>query len=535
MSRLTPAFLFVLSPCILCPSFSAAKSRPTISRITIRSTDIFDFETKPYLRKFPYTWINLLHIKTVDRIIEQELLFKKGEQMDEFLVQETERNLRALPFIRSARIAKFPQRDGTVAVVVYVSDSWTTEPQINLSGINNIDKLEFGFREKNLFGYGKSMEVKYRTDTDSDSIERLYRYTDPRLFGSRLQLKSEYENNTDEEAKRLLLERPFFSADTKWSSRATYDREEKVIEEFDSSNKKTSEFNQAKEVSQAYGGVKIGGGRRIVNRVGLRYKKEQQRFSTTDETSPARPIPASQDFQTVFLDYQMVRNNFIKTSRLERMTRIEDVNLGPVLLFSPGVSPKLLTGRENTTNLETEFRVGYLFPQSHLLQTRIRHTSRETFESATNERYEVDLKYYHRTSVMQTAVFHTRVEWGVQLDSDNLITLGGDNGLRAYEKDSIVGTRGFVFNAEDRLYLTGEMLNLFVIGGAFFYDAGYVWPKGEPIRLSDVRSSIGSGIRIALTRSSDEVILRLDLSYRLHRLRSDDDPWVISFGSDQAF
>src|SRR5688500_10820338 len=93
----------------------AAKSsqQPVISRITVRATDIFDFEFKTYLRKFPYTWANGLHIRTKERVIRQEFLFKVGDRLDPFLIAETERNLRALSFIRAARVAKYPQRDGT--------------------------------------------------------------------------------------------------------------------------------------------------------------------------------------------------------------------------------------------------------------------------------------------------------------------------------------------------------------------------------------------------------------------------------------
>jgi hypothetical protein len=149
------------------PLWAENKPRPIISRITIRGTDVFDLESNMTLRRFPYKTINMLHIQTREEVIRRELEFKVGERLDPYLVQETERNLRALSFIRAARIARFPQPDGTVALVVHVQDAWTTEPILNLGGLNKIDTTEVGFREKNLFGFGKTVEFLYESGPGS--------------------------------------------------------------------------------------------------------------------------------------------------------------------------------------------------------------------------------------------------------------------------------------------------------------------------------------------------------------------------------
>jgi hypothetical protein len=64
--------LFVLMPPSIIEA-SAAKKRldsgAMISRITIRGTNIFDFETMPYMRRFPYSWINGLHIQSKAYVI----------------------------------------------------------------------------------------------------------------------------------------------------------------------------------------------------------------------------------------------------------------------------------------------------------------------------------------------------------------------------------------------------------------------------------------------------------------------------------
>lgn len=511
------------------------RAAPTISRITVRSTDIFDFETKPYLRRFPYGWINALHIKTKEHVIRQELLFSVGEPLDEFVIQETERNLRNLSFIRAARITQFPQRDGTVVLVVYANDSWTTEPQLNVEGINSFDEVEFAFKEKNLFGLGKSLEFGYTTDSDSDFEEKKYRFTDPRVFNSRWRFQTELISHTEGGEQNFLIERPYFSAGTRWAARGFYGHEEQTIEEFQGSSVKTSEFELDKEVSEAAISRKIGDGRIIVHRVGPRYRRELQRYRRTAATEAGTDVPENDTFQTVFVDYQFVKNDFITTNRVEKITRIEDINLGPTLLVSPGFSPKFLTGDPNASGMQITASKGFLFDNADLLVLDATHESRATFENRSNERYTAETTYFHRRSPLQTWVLHSRLDWGHRLDADNRVTLGGDNGLRSFEPDSLVGERSLLLNIEDRLYITDEIFNLFALGAVVFFDAGYVWESGATPRLSDMRTDTGVGLRIALTRSSDEVVLRLDFGYRLHRVDSDDAKFVVSFGSGQAF
>jgi len=514
----------------------AARRQARISKITIRSTDIFDFGTKPYLKKFPYTWINLLHFQTKESIIRQELLFKEGDEVDDFLIDETERNLRALPFIRAARIGKFPQRDGTVALVIYTGDSWTTEPQINIGGINNIDELEFKFREKSVLGYGKTFDISYGIDSDSDFIKRSYRYKDPRVGGSRWQFEAELLNDNNGQEKIVDLRRPFFSADTRWSSGGTFRKSDILVKVFDQNNQQISGFDLAKEISEFSGAVKIGRGRRWVHREGLRYRQEHQNFSSNEQTALSRPIPENQKFQTIFWDLETVRNKFVKLTRVEKLLRVEDFNLGPTLSLSPGISPRKWTGKKNdATEFQSAYQQEFLFYREHFLRTKLKYSSRNTFEDTSNIYYEIDTRYYHRQSPLQTFVAHTRLEWGEDLDSDSLIFLGGTNGLRAFEADEIVGTKSLLLNLEDRIYLSEEIADLFALGAVVFFDSGYVWPENQPVAFSQLRSDIGAGLRIALTRSSNEVLVRIDVSYRLHKIHSDDPDFVVSFGSGQAF
>ncbi len=516
---------------VIASKASAKEKGPLISRITIRGTNIFDFETKNYLRKFPYTAINALHIQTKQEVIERELLFKVGDPADDFLIEETERNLRALSFIEAARIAKFPQRDGTVVIVVYVSDAWTTEPQFNVGGQNKVNSFETGIREKNFLGYGKNLAFLYKKSPDS--IQKTYKYTDPRLLGSRWQLSGQAVNETDGRERRLGLDRPFYSADTRWAATNSYERTEAVVGQF-VNNVRISESKQTKETSQVGGSVKVGQSRTLVQHVGLRYRMDSTNFAATDKTNTT--LPPSQKLKTIFFDLETIRVKFIKIDRIEKMTRVEDYNLGPTLTLAPGFSPHKLTGKsESTDELGGTYEQRWLSHDTNLSYLKYSYGGRNVFKNSTNTRNAFYYKYYYRELPIQTVVFNTRAEWGNELDPDNQIILGSDNGMRAYKIDQFVGNRSWVLNIEDRFFFVDDFLNLVSIGAAAFYDVGNAWSQGQSLSVSDLHNSVGAGLRFGLTKSSNEVIIRFDISYRMETVNTDNNRWVFTFGTGQAF
>jgi outer membrane translocation and assembly module TamA len=90
-------------------------------------------------------------------------------------------------------------------------------------------------------------------------------------------------------------------------------------------------------------------------------------------------------------------------------------------------------------------------------------------------------------------------------------------------------------NLEDRVRITRELFHLFEIGAAAFVDAGYAWPVGAPMRLSDLRADAGAGLRVALPRAPSLGLFRLDLAYALKPDLRGRRGWLVSFSSSQAF
>jgi hypothetical protein len=156
-----------------------ADEPPRVGRITIRALNVFSPEEAA--RGWLYRAADALHIETRESVIRKFLLFREGEPFDPTRLEETERNLRVLPFIKAASVLPGAPHDGVVDVMVTTQDAWTTQPGISFGKKGGVTTYSFSFEEKDLLGTGRSAQISYGKDTDR--INRLVEYKDPYLFG----------------------------------------------------------------------------------------------------------------------------------------------------------------------------------------------------------------------------------------------------------------------------------------------------------------------------------------------------------------
>ncbi len=156
------------------------------------------------------TWANRIHFKTQRAVIERELLFKTGDQLDPARLAETERNLRAIGIFRNAQLTATDDGPGRADVNVATQDAWTLDPQVSLSFLGGSNVTGgIGIAEYNLFGFGKAAEIFHSAE--------LYRnvdvigYNDPRILGSHWHLLAQGSEDSDGRIRHLLLEYPFYS------------------------------------------------------------------------------------------------------------------------------------------------------------------------------------------------------------------------------------------------------------------------------------------------------------------------------------
>ena len=105
---------------------------------------------------------------------------------------------------------------------------------------------------------------------------------------------------------------------------------------------------------------------------------------------------------------------------------------------------------------------------------------------------------------------------GKNLDSDNQLLLGGDNGLRGYPLRYQGGEARALLTVEERVFTDWYPFRVFRIGGAVFFDAGRAWGH-NPVGAENLGllKDVGIGLRIGNPRSGVGRMIHIDLAFPL--------------------
>lgn len=133
-----------------------------IQQITIKHVDIISGSVTDTTRKATSGIVKLankLHSNTWKSVIRDNLLVKKGERIDPYLLADSERLLRRLRFVEDARIYVFPNHlAGTAELIVVVQDrfAWGVG-----AGYNGLEDYHLQLYNRNIAGWGKYASGTY--------------------------------------------------------------------------------------------------------------------------------------------------------------------------------------------------------------------------------------------------------------------------------------------------------------------------------------------------------------------------------------
>jgi hypothetical protein len=467
-----------------------------IATIAVDSHNVFDTDAPPE-NKLIYRAANSLHVRTRDPVIERELLFEVGDDYDPLLVEETERNLRSLPFIRRAEISATVNQQGTVDVVVRTYDSWTLEVVAGFKRAGGVTSVKAGLAEHNILGQGKAASAVFSRDGDAES--KSFSYQDLQfLHYKRLQYSMSALTAPGSQFYSLSLIRPFYASIARTSAGG--------IISYGSAgagavSRKTLE-----------GGINYG--------IAIATSTERTRHvkfgllgHRAESTGPARDLEQL-GFLQLGGDWEEL--DFLTVRRIQKFTHDEDYNLGlgifPAVAWAPAVAG-LTTGAQVLPSVAVN--KGFTWADQ-LLLLKSGYRSKYANGGNGNRIASFDAAYFVRGLKYQTLAFHTGLDLGWRLDPDAPLVLGEISGLRGYGLSEFTGSRRFLFNIEDRVFVYDDLLRVLDIGAVVFYDSGYAWPSSSSVKLGDLKNSVGLGLRVAPSRSSGNSPVRIDLAYPLN-------------------
>jgi hypothetical protein len=487
----------------------------TIGTIRFEPVNVFD----PRIEEediWLFRLLNGAHIVTRESVIESQLLFRSGDPYSGRLLSESERILRSRSYLRDARVRPVAVHDNVVDIEVVTQDTWTLEPQFWISRKGGKNTGGFGIEESNLLGFGAELGLHYRKDIDRTSTT--LRYRDPYLFGTPWRIDAQYADTSDGSARKLELERPFHALDARWSAGLHY-RDDRLVDSVYENGNVVASFRTHESMSTVFGGWSTGLRGGAVVRWTFGVTRDERQASQVDP-AVAGPLPADRDLVYPWIGFEWVQDDFRELRNFDQIGRTEDQSFGWHVQLQLGYAAEAFGSARQATVFETSVDKALEWGADHTVLLSGTAKGRVEDGSPVDTLAGVQARYFWRQSPRRALFLGISADRGWNLDIDQQLTLGGDNGLRGYPLRYRSGQRRWLFTAEQRWYTDWYPFRLFNVGGAVFYDMGATGgssvipgsPPPLPGQLGTLRD-IGFGLRLGNTRIAD--VVHIDFAFPL--------------------
>ncbi|MGD8279408.1 MAG: hypothetical protein PVH00_15325, partial [Gemmatimonadota bacterium] len=502
LSRAHLAVAFSLSSLTAVPLAAQAPRSDScpagrISYVFLDNNSIFDTSDPTLDDRFRWAYraANALHVKTRKWVIRQELLFRTGDCYDPFLLAESERLLRAYPFLAQVDVYGVPQADGSHHVIVDTHDDWSTrlDVRVRLDGTFRFEG--FKLAELNLFGTGQTLGVFYR----ERDVTRDYglTYWTPQVGKTRVDVLAAVGRTRAGNFRREQVLYPFVGEVGRWSVGEYHSFDEQFFDYVEGRYSPDGTPHVLLPLREKLLDVSLlrrlgARGRDLVLGVGLNVHELE--FPGDVLVAPVgnfdERVPADSASVASVLDQRVpreatrlsvlagVRNvHWIVRRALDGLRGEEDVRLG----FDGGV----VLGRSIPAYGDNDLSLaGWAYGGAEsgraLLIGRARAESlrrlggggdwQDLFLEAAAFAY-----LRPRENGRHTFLLRADLASGWRTRTPYQLTLGGERGLRGYDLEQFPGGRRAIFTAEDRFLLGWPWPSVMDVGGVLFADAGRVW------------------------------------------------------------
>lgn len=505
-------------------NLKATSSPFTVRDIRIVLQDVFPVEGHWLARS-----ANRFHPRTKIHVLQAALPFAVGDVIDDRILKESERILRAKPYLHDARVFVRQICDAYADVDIVVRDVWTLTPKLDFNRAGGDNEFAFGVSDSNLLGLGKEFDISYEHQDEREGIN--FVLSDPNILGTRWAASAIAADNDDGHRYGIDVALPFYALDSRFSTGFLLIDDKRDNGLYLLSDK-IWEIGVESEDLRSFVGFSNGRKGRWVDRLifGAAYRYEE--FSYPDLFPD--PGPPERKFVYPYVAWQRVEDRFVHRSNLDRIGRTEDVDLGIRSYVELGWSAESFGGIG-------DYLVGraFLSGRWYLADRHLLHMALEF-----NGRYEIEDHFTDEaiTTLAATYSWQHREQWNLVLRGNytvvrNLpvhrqLTLGGDSGLRGYPSRYQVGDRQYLFTVEERYYTNLIPFGLFHVGWAAFVDVGRAWykdaaPAWVPERTGDHYDTlvdVGIGLRLESIRTRGDRVVHIDIAKPLI-----DGPEVSSF------
>ena len=497
------------------PDFAALEAQGAIiGRVDVRSENVFD-TSNPAENNALFRAANHIHVPTKPETMLRALLFRRGEAVSARRIEETERILRAHRYIYDVTIKPLAVNNGVVDIEVTVRDTWTLEPSIKASRSGGSNTTGIGVREDNLLGTGVSVNLSHKRDVDRSSklVEAAYDHA----FDGWTQLRYGYADNSDGHRQSASVIRPFHALDARWAAGVSALGDDR-IEAIYRGGKIASEYRHEKEKAELFGGWSAGwvDGWTKRTTVGLLFEEDHYAFEP-GRVAPPR-LPVDETVAAVYARLDLIEDDFVKETNRNQVHRPE--------YFARGLNASVMLGRSMESLGASDDRWiyglsvsrGFTPVADHDLQLAATMNGHYRDGSVLRQARGVQARYYWPLSDHWLLYGSLALDALTRPSSADLLTLGGDNGLRGYPLRFQTGERRAQLTVEARAYTDLYLFSLFRVGWAAFYDVGSAWGGLDASQPhAEWMQDVGVGLRVFSVRSAQGTVLHADVATPVNR------------------
>jgi hemolysin activation/secretion protein len=476
--------------------------------------NIFDV-ADPEQNRRVYRWANRLHMVTREESLKNQLLIQSGDLFSVDRMEESERALRTRAGLYDAKIEVVAIHDGVADLAVHTRDVWTLSGGFQFGRSGGENHSGFELKDKNFLGLGKNLRLKRSSDVDRTSTS--FGYEDPNLAGTRNQLAVSYSDNSDGEEWSLHSGRPFFELDSHWGASVIAEHEDRLDRRY-LRGEAVDVFRHDRVKYELGGGLSRGlqNGKSHRFLFGMTYQEDSfVPAAALDEEDPlpSGRLPEQRILAYPWIGYEFLRDSFVEETNLDLIDRTEDRYRGVHATARLGYSSSAFSGDRSRWVFQGVLSNSWQFDQRQLLEASISGAGRYGRGGFENTVADVFGRYYLRQSDRWLLFVRLGAEAATDLDYDQQLLLGGENGLRGYPLRYQDGDRRVLFTVEERLFTDWKPFKLFNVGAAAFLDAGRAWFPGEDNgAYGDVLSNVGVGLRLGNSRAHGTIV-HLDLAF----------------------
>ena len=495
------------------PSDSVLESEhAVIGEVLVDNQNIFNLDDPADDRKI-FRLADKLHIKTRASVVRAQLLFKPGDRYSRRLLEESERLLRADTYFYDAWIRPVAYHDGKVDLKVTTKDVWTLDPGFNYGRSGGTNSTGAKLEDANFLGTGSSINLGYQSTVDRSGYS--VDLADKTAFGTFTAVDLNYGNFTDGGMRGISITRPFYALDTRWAASVAALDDTQTDPLYDRGNL-VDQFQDRHQLVQAYYGWSAGLQNGWVQRwtAGMTY--DEHRFaSVTNSNGTTNLLPEDRRFVYPFIEWDLVQNQYLKLYNHDQIGRTEDFTLGTTASVRLGYASANAGSSSTALLMNASANRGFREGGSTLLLSSDFSGRLET-HSLRNGLLDASARYYVEQSKNWLFFSTVSATKGWNLDLDDQILLGGDNGLRGYPLRFQDGTERALFSMEQRYFTDWYPFRLFRVGGAIFYDMGRTWGSAPLAQPSlGLLKDAGFGLRFGNARSGLGNVIHVDLAFPL--------------------